>query len=470
MPNTFISYRRDDAAGYAGRLHEALEDRLGRDQIFRDVDTLQPGQDFVEAIESRLNECRVFLALIGREWLDARDSTGQRRIDQSHDYVRLEISRALSRRDVLVIPVLIEGASMPATEALPEDVRALARKQAVHLRDDAWDHDVDRLASAISSAQRTTARPVIPTTTSSSPRRWIVVAVAIAIIAALAVVVLRRDVTDAPGAIASRTRAESKTGSTSSSRGQPYGVVIPPVAEVAHSSLIYTLLSASVIPLGNGTSELRVRVRFSNEGRYDANVWDASFRLVAGGNVLSPTSGLNEVAAGHSLTQGIVTFTIPADTGKAVLRVIEGDRVAEIPLDLARTSRPAADEKADAGDALSRAIVRNVAGTPRQLVSDSSMNVTVERGTIRRFANVVRLRFSLRFRNPGRYAVGSGDAVLRMAAGDQVIAPIEAPNLVIESNAEAMGDVEFEVPASTRRAVLRATLRDMKSEWPLELQ
>ena len=470
MPNTFISYRRDDAAGYAGRLHEALEDRLGRDQIFRDVETLQPGQDFVEAIESRLNECRVFLALIGREWLEARDSTGQRRLDQPHDYVRQEISRALSRRDVLVIPVLIEGASMPATEALPEDVRPLARKQAVHLRDDAWDHDVDRLASAIAGARGTAARRATPSITPASPRRWIVAGGAIAIVAALALFVLRRDVADAPGAVTPRTRAESKTGSKPPSRGQPYGIVIPPVAEVAHPSLIYTLLSASVIPLGNGTSELRVRVRFSNEGRYDANAWDASFRLVAGGNVLSPTSGLNEVAAGHSLTQGIVTFTIPADTGKAVLRVIEGDRVAEIPLDLSLTNRPAADEKADAGDALSRAIVRNVPGTPRQLVSDSGMNVTVERGTIRRFANVVRLRFALRFRNAGRYAAGSGDAVLRMAAGDQVLAPIEAPNLVVESNAEATGDVEFEVPSSTSRVVLRATLRDVKAEWPLELQ
>src|SRR6185503_7074360 len=160
-----------DAAGYAGRLHEALENRLGRDQVFRDVDTLQPGQDFVEAIQSRLGDCRVFIAMIGREWLDARDSQGRRRLDQPNDYVRLELVTALERRDVRVIPVLIEGATMPPVESLPEPVRPLARKQAVHLRDDAWDHDVDRLASAIagdgSPVTRPSPAPALPLTSLS---------------------------------------------------------------------------------------------------------------------------------------------------------------------------------------------------------------------------------------------------------------------------------------------------------------
>ena len=78
MRSVFISYRREDSAGYAGRLHESLERRFGVGQVFRDVDTIEPGQDFVRAIETRLGECRVFLALIGRGWLDARDSAGRR--------------------------------------------------------------------------------------------------------------------------------------------------------------------------------------------------------------------------------------------------------------------------------------------------------------------------------------------------------------------------------------------------------
>ncbi|HVQ41247.1 MAG TPA: toll/interleukin-1 receptor domain-containing protein, partial [Vicinamibacterales bacterium] len=105
MAGTFISYRRDDAAGYAGRLHESLERRLGG-QLFRDVDTLQPGQDFVKAIEARLAVCKVMLVIIGREWLDARNAAGARRLDDPFDFVRLETAAGLSRADVLVVPVL----------------------------------------------------------------------------------------------------------------------------------------------------------------------------------------------------------------------------------------------------------------------------------------------------------------------------------------------------------------------------
>src|SRR5215216_5892223 len=97
MAGIFISYRRDDSAGYAGRLHESLADRFGPDQIFRDVDTLKPGEDFIEAIEQRVARSTVFLALIGRDWLSTRDASGHRRLDVPNDYVRVEIAAALRR-------------------------------------------------------------------------------------------------------------------------------------------------------------------------------------------------------------------------------------------------------------------------------------------------------------------------------------------------------------------------------------
>lgn len=482
MPTTFISYRRDDAAGYAGRLHEALENRLGRDQVFRDVDTLEPGQDFIEAIQSRLAECRVLIAMIGREWLDARDAEGRRRLDQAHDYVRLEIVTALERRDVRVIPVLIEGASMPPVESLPEPVRPLARKQAVHLRDDAWDHDVDRLVSAIADVgsrpvtQPSSSLPALPGTAAWLPQR-IKIGVAVALVATLAFFALRREST--PGtassepAVATTSAAATTTARTASAsaaiRGQPYGVALPGIAEVAHRALIFTILSASVVPLGNGTSELRVRVRFTNEGRYDANAWDDSFRLVVGGNTLAPTSRLNELARGHSRMQGIVTFEIPANAGKATLQVIEGRRTGELSLDLSATSRPADDEKADAGDALSRAAVRTIAGTPVALVRDGDLRVVIESATNRRFVNVVRLRFGLRFTNTGRYAASASDATLRIAAGDEVLAPLDAPGALVEANSNVATDVEFEVPPTARRVVLRGTIRNSSGEWPIDL-
>ena len=124
----------------------------GASRVFRDVDTLRPGQDFVQAIESRLTDCRVMLAVIGREWASARDMAGSRRLDEPYDFVRLEIAAALARPNVLVVPVLVEGAAMPAASELPENIRALARRHAVTVRDETWDADVDRLVGVIESA------------------------------------------------------------------------------------------------------------------------------------------------------------------------------------------------------------------------------------------------------------------------------------------------------------------------------
>jgi hypothetical protein len=105
----FISYRREDAAGFAGRLCDSLERLLPNEPVFRDVDGLSPGQDFVTAIDTRLRQCRVCLAVIGRDWLNARDADGRRRLDRPDDFVRLELMAALARKEVLIIPVLVEG-------------------------------------------------------------------------------------------------------------------------------------------------------------------------------------------------------------------------------------------------------------------------------------------------------------------------------------------------------------------------
>src|SRR5688572_2216258 len=184
MPGTFISYRREDAAGYAGRLRESLERRLGAARVFRDVDTLRPGQDFVQAIESRLSDCAVMLAVIGREWATARDLAGNRRLDEPFDFVRLEIAAALAKPNVLVVPVLVEGAAMPAPAELPENIRSLSRRHAVSVRDETWDNDVDRLVNVIESAisMRDPSRADAPI---SGARLWVAAALAVIIIGLL---------------------------------------------------------------------------------------------------------------------------------------------------------------------------------------------------------------------------------------------------------------------------------------------
>lgn len=148
MSRIFISYRRDDTAGHAGRLFDRLCARLGKDSVFMDVEGIEAGLDFVEAIEAAVGSCDVLLAVIGRAWLDIRDSQGRRRLDDPRDFIRLETATALARH-VRVIPVLVEGAAMPVEEVLPEILQPLARRQAVDLRDSRWEADIENLMQVL---------------------------------------------------------------------------------------------------------------------------------------------------------------------------------------------------------------------------------------------------------------------------------------------------------------------------------
>lgn len=143
----FISYRRDDAAGYAGRLEEALERRLGRGSTFRDVLDIPPGEDFVAAIRARLAGAQAVLVLIGPRWAGG-ERPGPRRIDDAGDFVRLEVEVALDS-GARVVPVLLPGAEMPAEADLPVSLKPLARRNALSLSEAHWDADVGRLADAV---------------------------------------------------------------------------------------------------------------------------------------------------------------------------------------------------------------------------------------------------------------------------------------------------------------------------------
>jgi len=148
----FVSYRRQDSQSAAGRLTDHLKDHLRGVSIFRDVETIEPGVDFVEAIERALRACGVLIAVIGPRWLDASLADGTRRLDDPNDYTRLEIATALKRADVRVIPVLVEGADMPTTGQLPDDLEPLARRNAIELSDKRWDFDVSRLVDTLRKA------------------------------------------------------------------------------------------------------------------------------------------------------------------------------------------------------------------------------------------------------------------------------------------------------------------------------
>src|SRR5215471_9068251 len=97
MPGIFISYRRDDSAGYAGRLYDALASQFGKRLVFMDVDAIQPGEDFVQLIQERVVACDFLIAVIGRNWLKGVDDKGLPRLQNPEDFVRLEIAHALAR-------------------------------------------------------------------------------------------------------------------------------------------------------------------------------------------------------------------------------------------------------------------------------------------------------------------------------------------------------------------------------------
>src|ERR1700756_2317669 len=97
MAKVFISYRRDDSAAYAGRIQDRLEGELGRDLLFIDVDGIPLGANFAKALREEVAQCGVLLAIIGRDWVDARDDDGTRRLDNPTDFVRIEIAAALQR-------------------------------------------------------------------------------------------------------------------------------------------------------------------------------------------------------------------------------------------------------------------------------------------------------------------------------------------------------------------------------------
>jgi hypothetical protein len=142
--NVFISYRRDDSAGHAGRVHDRLEREFGRDLLFMDVDSVPLGVNFVNMLSAEVAKCDVLLAVIGPNWLNAHDEDGKRRLDNPHDFVRIEIGAAL-QRSIPVIPILLDGAKVPKPNQLPKELKELSLRNGLDIRHASFHNDVDRL-------------------------------------------------------------------------------------------------------------------------------------------------------------------------------------------------------------------------------------------------------------------------------------------------------------------------------------
>jgi TIR domain len=148
----FISYRREDSAGFAGRVHDRLEPAFGRDNLFMDVDAVPLGVNFIKVLRDAVGKCDVLLALIGPDWLDVRNDAGERRLDIPTDFVRIEIAAALTR-GIRVVPVLLDGARMPRGEQLPGDLEELSLRNGLSVRHASFHADMGRLISGIRAGQ-----------------------------------------------------------------------------------------------------------------------------------------------------------------------------------------------------------------------------------------------------------------------------------------------------------------------------
>lgn len=141
----FISYRRSDTTGEAGRLADSLEHLMGAACVFHDADDIRAGEDFASVLQQELAGTQAVIVLIGKRWLSELNARLNR---PEPDFVRIEVATAL-RLGKTVIPVLLQGAELPTGDALPDDLRGLVSRQAVSLREEAWAPDTVRLADAI---------------------------------------------------------------------------------------------------------------------------------------------------------------------------------------------------------------------------------------------------------------------------------------------------------------------------------
>jgi hypothetical protein len=144
----FINYRKDDSNWNALALYNELQKYFDKSRIFKDFNAIQPGDDFVLSIENALSRCDVLLVVMGRQWLNVKNSNSIRRLDDPNDYVRIEIATALER-GIQVIPVLFDNTPIPSTQQLPDNLKALSRRQAIEINPNGFEDDVRRLAIAI---------------------------------------------------------------------------------------------------------------------------------------------------------------------------------------------------------------------------------------------------------------------------------------------------------------------------------
>jgi hypothetical protein len=353
MSGIFISYRREDSAGWTGRLTDSLKEHFGPESIFMDIDGIELGTDFTVALHRALESCTIVLAMIGPEWATLTDKSGRPRIEDPTDWVRVEIATALKRR-IRVVPVLVGGASVPTMDLLPDELDPLAHRQAHELTDKRWSYDVEHLINLLSTTlQKPWLLPKMQLWRSTPVMiGMLVFAVMVGIWAV--VTSLYTPLPLQPNASNSMPPASPDKRSTQNtlSPGPPDvgkaeqsayaddAIKFPIALRVGQearlrdhvTSCVYKVLAAQVERSRSDLFSLRMTVRVTNEGSLTTNFGDSNFRLLVDNVPRAPTGNLNDLVDANSAKEGTIVFAVPVNARRLVLQFLMGDEMATFPL------------------------------------------------------------------------------------------------------------------------------------------
>jgi len=306
----FVSYRRGDAAGHAGRLHDELVSRLGPGSVFQDVASIAPGERFLDTIDRSIGSCDVVLAVIGRRFTEAEPDSGRSRLHDPSDIVRRELEAAL-RSGRRLVPVLVDRATLPHPDELPPDLQPLLERNAIELRDDAWTADLQRLSATLdlpAPARRRRRWPLLVATA-------LVVAVIIGIVLAVRPPAGNTDAATPPPAAPPTAApqpwpAEQTVESTYSGDG---------TGQVA-----FTVQRWWLVPEDGGTATVSVQVKVTNRTNTTISVYPELFRLLVD-QVAQPDPSVGRLGArdtpapGESTEHLLVFSHIPSGQALTLL-------------------------------------------------------------------------------------------------------------------------------------------------------
>jgi hypothetical protein len=471
MSGIFISYRREDSAGHVGRLHDRLITRFGREQVFKDIDSIKPGEDFTQAIKEAMASCDVLIAVIGKRWLTETDSKGIRRLDNPKDFVRQEIAAALAGK-TRVIPVLVQGTTMPNEEDLTEDLRSLGHRNAIEISDGRWDHDVDRLMQAIWK------KPAV------GRKALVAACIGLAVIAFVSYLLfVRSNVLNpahlsppSPPPIPSTPKNEAGGDS-----GQ-YPIHLRANQEVRLKTSLndctYKILTAEVERANSSTLRLRlvIRLTVNNSASSGAEFTNGNFRLLVDGVPRAPVSDLIQLVERHSAKEGTVEFTVPDTATKLILEVRDTGEVAEVPIDLSETAPeriPVAQTQEQSRFQNAQFPIRLRANQEVRLKTSLNdctykiLTAEVERAN----SSTLRLRLVIRLtvNNSASSGAEFTNGNFRLLVDGVPRAPVSDLIQLVERHSAKEGTIEFALPDTATKLVLQVRDTGEVAEIPIDL-